>query len=331
MAEENLVSVEKDGRILSGVGAEESDLTATMERRAPSGTAMADDGDAPAAPTPGSRGPKRLDKRLGTLTWEREEERRRADAAEQRAKDLEAQLEQARKPAAPTPPAAPAPPVPPQAPPPQEHPAAVSAKFTSFPEWAAAHPQATFDDYLDERQAHNVTGYVKQSDLDALIRKGIESDRETRTRYEREGEEIRRGRAVYGPDFDRVVSAPHLMTNNWPMYLVDAINSQEEPEHIKFALGSDPQLAEMIRTMNPVFAGAELAKLSRRSVAVAPTAPTARTVASPPPAPMQPVAGGGKTTTTSSADLASRSTDYDFDRSGYREARARERGVHRRR
>ena len=198
--------------------------------------------------------------------------------------------------------------------------------------WFQQHPDRDFNDYLNARDTHIIQthGYIRQTDIDALIRHGIETDRETRTRYEREGQEIQRGRAVYGPDFDAAVSAPHLMANNWPQYLIDAINAEPEPEHIKYRLGKDPELANRIRTMNPVFAGYELAKLIP-SAAVAPTASTARTVASPPPPPMQPVGGGGKTTAASSADLAMRATDFDYDRSGYREARARERGSSRRR
>lgn len=330
MAEhDELVSVEKDGRILTGVGVEESDLNATMERHPPD-TAMAGNGDAPSAPAPSAPKPSRGQKRFDQISWERGEAQRRAEAAEQRAQALEAQLAEARRGPA-TPPAV-APPAPPSAPPQPPSTLAMPAEFPKFDVWFQQNPTKDFDDYLNDREMHRmiVQGYVRQADLDALIRKGIETDRETRTRYEREGEEIARGRAVYGADFDATVSAPHLMENNWPQYLIEAINSQPQPEHIKYRLGKDQALAEKIRTMNPVFAGVELAKLVPPA-AVAPTASTVRTMASPPPAPMQPVAGGGKTTAPSSADLAARASDFDYDRSGYREARAKERGLTRRR
>jgi hypothetical protein len=269
------------------------------------------------------------------MAFERGEAQRRAEAAEQRAKDLEAQLTEARKPPS-TPPQAPAAPAPPQSPPsaPSATPLATNGNgnFPRFEVWFQQHPDKDFDDYLRAQQTHafEAQGYVRQTDLDAAIRKGIELDRETRTRYEREGQEIARGRAAYGPDFDVTVSAPHLMANNWPQYLIDAINSQEQPEHIKYALGKDPVLAEKIRTMNPVFVLQELSQIVP-SAAVAPTASTVRTMAPPPPAPMQPVGGGSKTAAPSAADLATRASDFDYDKSGYREQRARERGGGRRR
>src|SRR5262245_26117848 len=96
---DQLVSVEKDGRILSGVGVTESDLTATMERHAPD-AAMAGPPDASTSTPTAPRAP-RGQKRFDQISWEKNEAQRRADAAEQRAKDLEAQLAEARKPSAP--------------------------------------------------------------------------------------------------------------------------------------------------------------------------------------------------------------------------------------
>ena len=93
---------------------------------------------------------------------------------------------------------------------------------------------------------------------------------------------------------------------------------------MQYAIAKDADLATRLSKMSDVEFGMALAAVAPVA-AVASTASTARTVVPPPP-PYQPVAGGGSTTVPSSADLAERSTE-DYDRSGYREKRAKERGV----
>jgi hypothetical protein len=81
--------------------------------------------------------------------------------------------------------------------------------------------------------------------------------------------------------------------------------------------------------MDPFTFALEVAKLAPNG-SVATPASTAASGSVPPPAPYQPVGSGSTTTALPSAELA-RKGGYDFDKSGYREKRAAERGVSRRR
>src|SRR5580692_5428219 len=87
---DTVVSHEQDGRVLSGVGVDAEDLAATMARHAPKDASAPDPAPTDAAPL--VEKPKRGQARFDQLTGEREAERRRADAAEARAKELEAKL-----------------------------------------------------------------------------------------------------------------------------------------------------------------------------------------------------------------------------------------------
>ncbi len=330
------ISAEQDGRILTGVGVTVDSLESTMERHAPP---EADDPTPPelapsaqeADPTPnpsqtaaGDRNPdgtfKKLtrgQKRFEQLTGEREAEKRRADAAERERDELRQQLTKT-APSAPQAVETPA----------RESLPAATAPHSAEPDFERDYESKvgeTYATYGAAVQAFNRDSFAfHQTELDARIRTSIEADRASRTRQEHVATIVARGRAAF-PDFDAVLNAPHMQVGNWSYDKIEAIAALEAPEHIQYALGKDPALAERLRTADPVRFGMELARLMP-SAAVASPASTGRTMVPTPPAPYQPVAGGGSTTVPSSAELAQRA-DSDFDRSGYRERRARERGV----
>lgn len=305
------VSVEHDGVILTGVDtATEQDLRQSMARHQP---------DVLTAPetTPEPPKPSRGQKRFDELTREREDQRRRADAAEARAKELEARLAQ---PPRPEPTREPEP-TPPATRPTKELLAKMPADLKTFDAYLAKYPDAEYEEFRDERNLW-LTAQTQPSDIDAKIRQSIEADRASRSRADLVTQAVTRGRAAY-QDFDAVLTAAH-MTEPWPQDKIEAIASMEQPEHIQYALGKDPDLAHRLKGLGPVQFGMELAKLVTAAPGASPASPT-RTVVTP-PAPYQPVAGGGSTVAQPSAALAARAVE-DYDSSGYREKRARERGV----
>jgi hypothetical protein len=327
------VTVEQDGRTLTGVGADPASLAATMERHAPEPAtddhaapqeAPSSPPEAPISPsgeetTSGLtrnpdgtfKKPSRAQRRFDQITAERE-------AAKREAADLRAQFDaykqqqtQTQHPAPVPPSEPPPPPRPPTRPKPTE-----DQVGTAYPSYA---------DFVEDLADWKAEQRLSAVDFDARIRTSIEADRASRTRDERDLTSIGRGRSRY-PDFDAVLQgADHFRDGNWPLYMGQAISELPEPEHVYYQLAKDRALAERLRNMEPVQLGMALQQLVAPT-AVAPLASTARTMSSPPPAPYQPVAGGGTTTVPSSAELAMRSGS-DYDHSGYREQRARERGV----
>jgi hypothetical protein len=310
------VSVEQDGRVLTGVGADPAELEEVMERHAP----PADPKAAPVTPdkvaTPVEptikkpRGQARFDQ----LTAERETAKREADAAKAEAAELRRQLDASRAPApeAPkTPAAEPQQPQPTRAKPTE---AEVGSKY------------AAYGDYVEDLADWKAEQRLAALDFDATIRRSIEADRASRTHEERLAQARTRALVIY-PDFDTVMQAPHSSAQNWPLEKLAAIFALPEPEHVQYALGKDPVLAERLRTEpNLALFGMELAKLIPAG-GVASPASTSQAGTVVPPAPYQPVGGGSKTTVPPSSELASKG--FDFDKSGYREKRAAERGLRR--
>ena len=196
------------------------------------------------------------------------------------------------------------------------------AALKTFDAYTATIPDA---DYEEWRDARNLWLYQQQqpTDIDAKIRSSIEADRASRTQAEHVTQAVTRGRTAY-QDFDAVLHAPHMTVNNWPSDKIQAIAALEEPEHIQYALGKDPALAEKLRTASPVQFGMELAKLIP-APAVARLASTAGAGPVTPPPPFQPVGAGSKTTAPPLADLTKKA-GFDYDKSGYRERRAAELG-----
>ena len=351
-ADYTVVSHEQDGRILSGVGADVDDLAETMARHAPpepeqpaaqaTPTTEAPAGTGPAADVPrneqgqfaktdeselvfpdGSRQkPQRGQKRFQQLTAHAEAWRRHAESTARERDELKRSAESR--------------PRTPEAPPSSQAPPAGSAEtrtaspvaypdhLKSYDAYVATTPDAAYEDFLDARADFRIQTRLPV-DLDARVRASIEADRASRTLQDHVSKAIERGRQVY-PDFDAVLQSPHMQAE-WHPGKLRAIAQHEAPERIQYALGKDPELAERLRLMtDPVQFGMALAQIVPPA-AVAPPASTARTMGPPPPTPSQPVGGGSKTTVPSSAELAN---GFDFDRSGYRERRAAERGGNRR-
>ena len=336
---DEIVTVEQDGRILTGVGGDPAEMATVMDRHAPEdGPERASDRNAPepTGTTPENTGtepenagtstvtrnpdgtfkkPSRSQRRFDQITAEKEAAKREAADYKARLDAYEQQRTQAQPPETPR-----------QAVEPHPRPA-TRPKPT---EDQVGTTYQTYGDYVEDLADWKADQRLASLDFDAQIRRSIEADRAARTRDERDLTSIGRGRQRY-PDFDAVLQgASHFRDGNWPLYMGQAIADLDEPEHVYYQLAKDRPLAERLRNLDPVHLGMELARLVAPA-AVAPLASTARTSQLPPPAPYQPVAGGGTTTARSSADLVAKASDpFDYDRSGYREQRARERGVTRR-
>ena len=181
----------------------------------------------------------------------------------------------------------------------------------------------TYADFAEDLADWKVEQRLAALDLDARIRHGIEADRTTRSHTDRVSGIIARGRETF-QDFDAVLQAPHML-REWPADKLAAIAGLDAPEQIQYALGKDPDLAERLRQASPVQFGLELAKLITPQAAAS---PASSVVGSPVvPAPYQPVGSGSKTTAIPSSELTK--AGFDFDKSGYREKRAAERGIRR--
>jgi len=317
-----VVSVEDaQGRILSGAGADPDQLADTMERHAPDEPA-ASPSQPSAAPVETSSEPKqtRGQKRFAELTSERDKAKNEAAAIAKERDELKQRLEAASRVTAPEAPKAP-------------EPQKAKEKFPfTFDAYIAAHPDEDYDDFVTAKAVWTMqqqTGLSSQTDIDATIRRSIEADRASRTHADRLEQVKTRGRQAYA-DFDAVLAAPHVSANNWPIDKLTMLAELETPEHIQYALAKDPTLAETLRTEpNLIKFGMAIAQLMPKA-AVAPLASTAPSGPVTPPAPYQPVGAGSKTTAPPLGDLPKKG-GFDFDKSGYRERRAAERGVTRRR
>ncbi len=313
---EQVSATDDAGRVLTGVGTTTAALEKTMERHAP---------DVPAASEPASQQPSeprqsRGQKRFDQLTKERETYREQAEAAARERDDLRTKLEAASR--TPAPPAT----MPVEQPPPP----AASTQTRSKPnENEVGSKYETYADFIEDLADWKAEQRLSAQDFDAQIRRSIEADRASRSRDERSIQSVTRGRARYA-DFDAVLKgATHFQSTDWPNWQGEAINELPEPEHIYYQLAKDRALAERLKGLNPVQYGIELAKLiPASSVAVPASTQSAGTVT--PPVPYQPVGAGSKTTAPPLADLPKKA-QFDFDASGYRERRAAERGVTRRR
>ncbi len=308
-----IVSVEQDGRTLSGVGTDAATLEKVMERHAPEPIIEPTSPEQPAAiETKKTRGQKRFDE----LTGEREAARREADTAKQEAAALKAELELLKQPK-------PAAAVESQRQPiAAVQPAAPRVKPT---EEMIGTTYQTLGEFVEDLADWKAEQRLSAIDFDARIRSSIEADRASRSQLDHVEQAHSRGQKVYS-DFDAVLNAPHMLTANWPLEKIQVIAALEEPEHIQYALGKDPTLAaRLLAEPNLARFGMELAKLIP-AAAVASTASTGLTGSVAPP-PYVPVGSGSKTTVPPSADLVKRG--FDFDKSGYRERRAAERGLRR--
>ncbi len=322
------VSVETDdGRVLTGVGVTEESLHETVERHSEPVEPTTEPAEPAAPPVPRNPDgtftkPPRGRQRIDALTGEREAEKRRADAAERERDTLRQELETARRaqPASPvvSAPVAPVaePPKPTRTKPSEDE---VGTKYQSYGEFV--------EDLADWKAEQRLAAL----DLDASIRKSIEADRASRSQQDAISQLRARAVQVY-PDFNAVLAAATFLIGKDPtadQQRTDYLISRPDGEHLIYAIAKDRALASKLAGMSDVEFGIELSKMALPP-AVASPASTAAVVSVTPPAPFQPVGSGSKTTAPPLTDLAAKA-GYDFDSSGYRERRAAERGVTRRR
>lgn len=327
-----VVSHEQDGRILSGVGVSADDLAATMERHAPpeSEPAAADpapavDGAPPAADEPQTRGRKRF----ADLTFQAKEAERKASAAEERARlieqerdDLKARYEQ-RQPQEPQR----------QQPTAQPQPAQ-GFQFPTYEEAVEQYPNLSYDEWR-RQELFAFSAWDKQTnDIDARIRSSIEADRASRSFLETVERTRTKGREVY-KDFDAVQKngpgasiplGPDLAT---AQARATYVIQHPQSEHLQYAIMKDGQLAQSLSRLSDIDFGMAIARIAPNGSSAQSPASLAVSGSATPPAPFTPVGSGSSTTVLPSAELA-RKGGSDYDRSGYREKRAAERGVNRR-
>lgn len=308
------VSVEQDGRVLSGVGVPVESLEKTMERHAPPEPEKTPE-VALVAQSVVTEQPKqtRGAKRIDQITHEREAAKREAEVAKAEAADLRVKLEAAEKARA----------VAPVVEAPRVEPAKEAPVTRAKPTpdlLGTKYP--TYEDYIEDLADWKAEQRLANVDFDARIRERIESDRATRTLQDKIRDVFAAGPKVYS-DFDAVLSHSTIeFTPDKQQAILNAPN----PEHLMYALAKDDALAQRLATEpDPMRFGFELARLVTAAGVASPASTPAVATVIPPP--MQPVGGGSSTTVPPSAELAKHG--FDFDRSGYREKRAAERGIRR--
>jgi hypothetical protein len=311
-----VVSVEQDGRTLSGVGATTAELEAVMERHAPEEKEAPAELPAPSpqdtqpAPTEPEKPKTRGQARFAELAAQRDAEKTKREAAEKERDELKARLSQPpvvqTPPAHQTQPAAPSRPEPiPQTPP---------AKRPSIDQFA------TWDEYEDARDAWVKQQTIQELNLDARIRQTLDSERSQQSFLTQVEQTRIAARKVYR-DFDQVISTGPGSQVMMPREKIEAIIAAPNSEHLQYLIAKDGALAQRLASASPINFGMELAKLAPASQLPA----NGGTAHQPPPAPYTPVGAGTPTTVTPSSELVDKG--YDFDKSGYRARRAAERGV----
>lgn len=328
-----VVSVEQDGRILSGVGVSADDLSATMDRHAPDSapdvpTPAPTDG---APPVEGDQPQTRGRKRFADLTFQAKEAERKAIAAEERARlyekevtELKAQFHQRQQPAAQPEPHRP------QAAPQQ----AQGFTFPTYEEALDQNPSLLYDDWR-RAEMRAFVEFDKQSlDIDARIRQSIEADRASRSFQDTVERSRAKGREVY-KDFDAVLTSgpgsqvPLGATLDSAMARANYVISHPQSEHLQYAILKDGTLAQSLQRMSDIDFGMAIARIAPNGSSAHNPASLAVSGSATPPAPFTPVGSGSSTTVLPSAELARRGGS-NYDVSGYREKRAAERGLNRR-
>jgi|SRR6185295_3185832 len=320
------------GRTLSGVGVSVDDLQDTIDARQPApehktpliAPAASASVSSPTATAPTSTEPPQLAKgraRYQELTHERDEAKARADAAEKKAAELEARLqppparvegplgtatpapvagESAMRPAAPSSPSQPA-----QAAPTRPKPSIddIGGKYTDWDTY-----QEDFGRWVWEQQQQTIQQQIAQ---------GIQQHQQQQ-QFVQHVESVRaKGRAAY-PDFDQMLqSGPGTFVAMHPA-AIQAILNHPQSEHVQYQIMKDGALAQRLAQLagqNPYAFALELVKL-------APQAQAGSAVPSQvaPPAPMQPVGSGSRTSTPGSAD-AENFEQYQARRRAERKAR----------
>jgi hypothetical protein len=318
-----VVSHEQGGRILSGVGVTQEALTETMDRHTPADPPAAVAAPAPIS-TPASEPKKpetRGQRRFSELANERDAAKLEAARAAEERDALKARIEAFER-QQPPPPAggngqvqaggAP-PPQQPQLTRPEPSEDEIGTKYPTYS--AFTKDQAKW--VLEQERAT----------LSTDVRSVIEADRASRSFNDTVVATQAKGREVYA-DFDTVLrQGPGALVPMAPDRL-QAIILNPASAHLQYVIAKDGALAQRLATCHPIDFGLELARLTPNGSGVSQASPAVSGSVTA-PAPYQPVGSGAKTTVTPSADLPKRG--FDFDKSGYREKRAAERGVNRRR
>jgi hypothetical protein len=299
------VSVERDGRILSGgPGTDVAALERTMDRHAPeTSEATPESGATPATDRPDSSQPEpRGRARFTKLTGERDEAKKAADAATQRAADLEARL------------------------------AAIEARQQQVRETKpepAPVPRQPEPQTDEERLEARIRTAAREE-----ARREFEEKEASRAMNDRMFTMRTSAREIY-PDFDTVLKdgpgakIPLAADDQIGAERVNMLVHLEGGQHALYHISKDAALAQRLSQMSDREFGFAIARLLPADASVVSPASTGipRAVTAPPP--YQPVGSGSKTTALPSSALVSKA-GFDFDKSGYREKRAAERGVRRR-
>jgi len=321
---EQVSAEDSSGRVLTGVGVTEASLQETVDRREPEATETPDTpAQQQARAENGQYKQSRGQRRFDQLTREREEATRAREAVERERDDLRSRLDAAER-TRQEPASQPAQP---------SVAAAVAANqdpssdfdFPAYDAWIDEHADGDWEKYQRALLKAHGDFTVKSLDIDARIRHSIEADRASRTLSERMEAKVLRAKEAY-PDFDAVVRKPEILNAIWSGAKQAAIAALDDTGHVLYQMAKDPANYERLRTMSDVQFGMELAKLTA-APSVAPPASTGPGSVIP-PSPYQPVGSGSKTTVPPSAELTQRA-GFDFDKSGYREKRAAERGIRR--
>lgn len=341
------VSVEQDGRILTGVEVTPESLSATMQARvkaetpapeptpAPSESAEPepepDDDPAPEPAAVDTRArnadgtfakPTRGQKRFDELTRQREDAKREAQAERSRREALERELASLRAGGGQT----------------EAHArqqdtggatattvataagtVAYPAHLRAFDAFLAVNPNSQYEDWLEARGEFRLSQRLQalEQTFESRVSARIDAERATRAVQDRVALSQARGRDRY-PDFDAVLAAATAVQFS-PLHL-QAIIDADDSDSLQYHLAKDQALAEQVASEHdPIRLGRLLAQVAAR--AVAPAASTARTGGSTQaPAPYQPVGSSARTTMPSHQDLAAKHGD-DYDASGWRERR----------
>jgi len=322
------VSHEVDGRVLTGVGVSADDLAETMDRHTtpdPSPTAApAPTPDTPPAPRDDAgkfktRGQRRFD----DLTREREEAKRDAESLRAKYDASQRELETLRAARAVRDPEPAAPPVAPVAPAGRPKPTEdeIGDKYQSY------------GDFVEDLADWKAEQRLSALDFDARVRQSIEADRASRSLQDRIVQQLTTARETYA-DFDAVLTTgPGAAVTLGPtpaigQQRVQAVSLLPNGPHLIYAIANDAALATRLAGMSDLEFGMALSSLAPSQGVASPASTPAMVSPVLVPPPFQPVGAGSKTTATPSSDLPKKA-GFDYDRSGYRESRARERGSRR--
>ena len=315
------VSVESsDGRVLTGMGTTTEALEQTIQRHEPEPAPET----APAEPK--APRPSRTQQRFTDLTSERDKALHQAAEAARERDDLRQRLDAASKTTAPAP----------VEPPPAARPAPATGQKFTFPAYDAFltdHPDATWDAWNEAKVEALADWKIQQLDFGAQVRTHLEADRANRALTDTLTQQREQAKSVY-PDFEVVLqSGPGATIKLGPddataSRRIRAILALPQSVHVQYAIAHDASLASRLQQMDDVTFGLTVATLAPGGGAASP-ASTPAPVSSIAPPPFQPVGSGSKTTVLPSAELPQRA-GFDFDKSGYRERRAAERGIRRR-